>query len=183
MKSIKYLLIIVSLLISINLVIKRNKLYLEEDKIENTLARVITNTSVSNSYDYLLVIPQINLRKGIYSKDNIHNNISENVTIHSESDYPDSINSNLILMAHSGTGSKAFFKDIYKLNRDSLIEFYYNGVKYVYKIDSYYEVLKTGNVTFERDSSRKTITLITCSQSDKNKQLIYIGYLIDEIYY
>lgn len=183
MKSIKYLLVIVSIFICINLVIKRNNLYIEETKINNTLVKETTNNSNGDSYDYLLVIPQINLKKGIYSKDNIHNDINENVTIHSESDYPDSINSNLILMAHAGTGSKAFFKDIYKLNNDSLVEFYYKGVKYVYKIDSFYEVDKTGNITFKRDSNRKTITLITCSQSDKTKQLIYIGYLIDEIYY
>lgn len=183
MKSIKFLLIIISIFICIDLVISRNKLYLEDIKINNTLIKETSNVSVGNSYDYLLVIPKINLKKGIYSKDNIHNNISENVTIHNESDYPDKDNSNLILMAHAGTGSKAFFKDIYKLNNDSLIEFYYKSIKYVYKIDTYYMVDKTGNVTYERDSNRKSITLITCSERDKTKQLIYIGYLIDEIYY
>lgn len=132
-------------------------------------------------YDGILSIPQINLKKGIYKKDDIRNNIEDNVTIHKSSTYPDNASSNIILIAHSGTGKKAFFNNIDKLTKDSLIEFYYHGTKYVYKIDKNYQVLKNGTVLIDRNEKNKTITLITCVKNDKTKQLVYIGYLIDEI--
>ena len=131
----------------------------------------------------ILSIPQIKLKKGIYLKEDKRNNIEENIEIHKESDYPNVDNSNIILMAHSGTGANAFFKDLEKLNQDSLIELYYEKAKYVYKIDNYYDIDKIGIATIKRDINKKTITLITCSQKDKTKQLVYIGYLIDEIKY
>ena len=51
------------------------------------------------------------------------------------------------------------------------------------KINEYYDIEKNGTASIKRDINKKTITLITCSQKDKTKQLIYIGYLIDEIKY
>ena len=40
---------------------------------------------------------------------------------------------------------------------------------------------KTGKVKLEYDKNKKTITLITCV--DQDIQIVYIGYLIDEINY
>ena len=73
---------------------------------------------------------------------------------------------------------KALIKSI-----KEVIEFYYNHSKYIYKIDNYYMVDKTGKVNIIRDKNKDAITLITCSQTDKTKQLVYIGYLIDKIVY
>jgi len=142
---------------------------------------ITTNYKEDNPYNSILSIPMISLKKGLYDINDNKNNIEENIMIHKNSIMPDNNNSNLILVAHSGTGEKAFFKDIYKLNSDSLIEYYYNNTKYIYKIDNYYKVNKTGKVEIKRDINKKTITLITCDQSNKSKQLIYIGYIIDEI--
>lgn len=179
-----YLLLILGTVITgYKYVYRRKEIILEKNKIEYTLEKQVgyLKKDTDDLYDALLYIPQISLKKGIYKKDDVRNNIDENVTIHELSDYPNSGNSNLILMAHSGTGKKAFFSDINKLNEDSLIEFYYQGIKYVYKINKYYAVVKNGSINIDRDSTRKTITLITCDQEDKLKQLVYIGYLIDEI--
>lgn len=185
-RIIGYLFIIVGLMItSVKYIVRERELKIEKNKIESTILKQLGyhKKSSDDVYDAVLSIPQIKLRKGLYEKSDKRNNIDENVTIHEMSNYPNLEKSNLILMAHSGTGSKAFFNDLDKLNTDSLIEFYYQGTKYVYKIDNYYTVLKNGTVNILRDVDKKTITLITCSQKDKTKQLVYIGYLIDEINY
>ena len=90
---------------------------------------------------------------------------------------------NLILIAHSGSGEKAYFKNLNMLDNDSLIEYYYDHIKYTYKISNIYKVDKTGTVNIKRDREKKSITLITCCQNDKSKQLVFIGYIIDEIKY
>lgn len=180
------ILIIIGVIITVYpFIVERYIVTKETNKIENTLAKQYGYSKINNNdtYDAILSIPQINLKKGIYSKDDERNNIEKNITIHSLSDYPEYENSNLILMAHSGSGVKAYFKDINKLNEDSLIEYFYKNTKYVYKIDNYYTIEKNGSAKLKRNPNKKTITLITCSQTDKTKQLIYIGYLIDEIKY
>lgn len=157
------------------------KIEKEENKIFQTLAKETGyNYKNNDTYDGIIEIPQINLQKGFFQKNDKRNNINENITIHNMSTYPNEDNSNLILMAHSGNGEKAYFNDLTKLNTDSLIKIYYQNIKYTYKIDKYYEVTKTGDVSIKRNINKKTITLITCSQQDKTKQLVYIGYLIDE---
>ena len=179
-----FLLIIGTILMMSQYVLERKEEVTEKNKISYTLQEQTGYLKKEvDTYDMILSIPQINLKKGIYDKGNEKNNIEENVTIHEQSDYPDKENSNVILMAHSGTGKKAFFTDLVKLNEDSLIEFYYQKTKYVYKIDHYYSEKKIGTLMIQRDPTKKAITLITCSQKDKSKQLVYIGYLIDEIKY
>lgn len=181
-----YILIIIGVIITIYpFILERYIVTKETNKIENTLAKQYGYSKINNNdtYDAILSIPQISLKKGIYNKEDERNNIDKNIAIHSLSDYPDHENSNLILMAHSGSGVKAYFKDVHKLNNDSLIEYFYKNTKYVYKINNYYTIEKNGSAKIKRHPTKKTITLITCSQTDKTKQLIYIGYLIDEIKY
>ena len=185
-KLLGYVLIICGIsLFVFEAIVSEDEIIIENNKISYSLAKEVSYKYIDNHdlYDAILSIPQLNLKKGIYKKDDIKNNIENNVTIHADSDYPDIDNSNVILLAHSGSGKKAFFKDLYKLNFDSLIEFYYNHVKYVYKIDNYYNVLKNGEIKIFRDRNKKSITLITCNQVNKNEQLVYIGYLIDEVRY
>ena len=99
------------------------------------------------------------------------------------SNMPDIINSNLILASHNGNSNVSFFKDLEKLNTDSLIYIYYNGYKYIYKINNYYIVDKTGKVNIKRNKNKNTITLITCKNNTDTKQIVYIGYMINkEIY-
>lgn len=150
----------------------------EKNKIENTIKNY-TSYNTNDVYDMVLSIPKIALKKGIYKKDDKRNNIEENVTIHKESDYPDSLGSNVILMAHSGTSKISYFDELDKLDYDSLIEIYYNEIKYVYKIGKIYDVNK--DKVYIEDDNRKRVTLITCSKKDKTKQVVYVGYIIDEI--
>lgn len=181
-----YFVLIIGIILTIkNTILERKEITVENNKIVYTLEKEVGyhRKEIEDTYDGILSIPQINLKKGIYELNDKRNNIEENVTIHKASNYPNEDTSNLILMAHSGSGKKAFFNDIDKLNNDSLIEFYYQRVKYVYKISDYYQIDKNGYAQINRDKTKKTITLITCSKEDKTKQLVYIGYLIDEIKY
>ena len=184
-KIIGYVLIITGIFIfSYKMINKRIVIEKEKNKISYSLNKEINYRylDMDNLYDMVLVIPSINLKKGIYKKDNKKNDISINVAINKDSDYPDKDNSSVILMAHSGSGSNAYFNNLTKLNNDSLIELYYNHKKYIYKFDYSYCVLKTGKINI-REESKKTISLITCSRDDKKIQVVYVGYLIDEIEY
>lgn len=184
-RVVSYLLLIIGLFIFGNkLINKRDKTIIENNKIAYTIEKEVNyNYKDIDYYNMILVIPKINLKKGIYEKDDSRNDISKNIMIHNKSDYPDIENGNVILIAHSGSGYLAFFKDLDKLDNDSLIELYYKHTKYIYKLDNHYDIDKTGIASITRDNNKKTITLITCSNKDKNKQVIYIGYLIDEVKY
>ena len=153
----------------------------EDIKLDNTLGEMISYKYVdsSNKYHSILSIPKIKLKRGIYDIGDINNNIDSNILIDKNSVYPNNYPSNVILIAHSGIGRPAYFNRLKELDEDSIVEYYYEHTKYVYKIDHYYYVEKDGKVNLDYDRSKKTITLITCS--DDNKQLVYVGYLIDEV--
>lgn len=154
----------------------------EKNKINYTLSSIANyKYPTKDIYNAVIKIPKIGLKMGIYSINDSRNNINNTVMIDKNSIYPDNDKSNIILIAHSGIGPKAFFNKLELLDTNSLVEFYYQHNKYVYKIDHYYYVEKTGKVRLDYDSTKKTITLITCSSN--NRQVVYIGYLIDKINY
>ena len=180
------IIIILIMVISINitnLTIERKKAISIKNRIEYTLEKEIAYKERNDTYDAILVIPKINLKSGIYKTTDKRNNIEDNIMIHYSSIYPDKDNSNIIFIAHSGSGSKAFFKNLNKLDNDSLVEFYYHHTKYIYKLADNYTIEKNGTASIKRDKHKKTITLITCDSKDKTKQIVYIGYIIDEVKY
>ena len=83
---------------------------LEKEPVEEELGEV------TNDYIGYLTIPKINLKKGFLDMRSELNNVEQNVTVISGSSYPNKEKGNLILAAHSGTGWKAFFNDLYKLS-------------------------------------------------------------------
>ena len=177
-----FLIIIGILWTSYKYISKNEELIIEKNMIDNTLQNQVSYLKKDvDTYDMVLEIPKINLKKGVYSKYDIRNTIKKNVMIHEKSDYPNQENSNLILMAHSGNSDIAYFNDLVKLDTDSLIKVYYQNVKYTYKLNHYYDVDKFMPTKIIRDKTKNTITLVTCNQKDKTKQTIYIGYLIDKI--
>ena len=138
---------------------------------------------VKNDYDYVgvLEIPSIDFMKGFHEYGNINNHVDKNLEVIEPSDMPNVVNSNLIIAAHSGTGSKAFFKNLHKVKVDDLVNVYYEGVIYVYKVVDIYEVDKTGEVEINRNGNNTTLTLITCKPKDDTKQIVVICELIDEV--
>ena len=166
------------------MVTETNK-YITKTSINNTTVTDNIKTEDNSKYDYvaILEIPDINIKKGLLSIDNKYNDIAYNIAIMETSQMPDIKNSNLILASHNGNSPVSFFKDLEKINTNSIIYIYYNGYKYTYKINNYYIVNKTGKINISRDKTKNTITLITCKNNSDTEQIVYIGYMIDrEVY-
>ncbi|MGN1000630.1 MAG: sortase, partial [Bacilli bacterium] len=134
-----------------------------------------TTNSQKSSYIGTLEIPKINLKKGFVDPSSKYNDIEYNVTILEGSEFPDVENGNFILAAHSGTGSKAYFKNLYKLSNGDQVKVSYKGETYTYKIVKIYTQKKQGYLTIYRNSKKTTLTLITCTKDNKQLQTVYVA--------
>ena len=158
--------------------------FLEEQKIvqndTNEEIKQEETKEVEPEYDYIAVleIPAIDLRKGIVDVNSAYNDISYNVEIINPSDMPDIPNTNLILASHSGSSRVSFFKHLNRLNKGDLAIIYYKNVKYTYEVNSIENEYKNGTITIRRSNNKNTLTLTTCSPTDKTKQIVIICNLI-----
>ena len=132
---------------------------------------------VTNDYIGYLSIPKINLKKGFLDKRSSENDVEKNILVVEGSNYPDKDKGNLMLAGHSGTGWKAFFNDLYKLNKGDIAVVTYKGKTYTYKIVNIYTQLKVGKIAIYRNYDKTTLTLITCTKNDSTTQTIYIAEL------
>ena len=107
------------------------------------------------------------------------NNVSTGIYTLPVSNYPNVKNGNLVLAAHSGTASISYFKTLYLLKIGDIAKVKFNGNTYTYVIKNIYLVPKTGVVKITRNSSRTTLTLITCTKNDEAHQTVYILELRD----
>ena len=136
----------------------------------------------NNKYEYIAVleIPDVGIKNGLVNKYSKYNDVKYNIQILDNSSMPDIPKSNIILASHNGTSKVSYFNNLANIKDDSLIYLYYNGIKYIYKYHHSYEVLKNMEIDIKRDRSVNTITLITCKKNDLDKQVVYIGYLINK---
>ena len=132
---------------------------------------------VTNNYIGYLTIPKINLKKGFLDKRSPDNDVEKNILVVEGSSYPTKDKGNLILAGHSGTGWKAFFNDLYKLNKGDKAIVTYKGKTYTYKITNIYTQPKVGTIAIYRNYDKTTLTLITCTNNDSKTQTIYIAEL------
>lgn len=134
------------------------------------------------NYNYIgvLKIPKINIKRGFLNINDKGNNVNKNLQVIKGSDMPDVKNGNLIIAAHSGNSYISYFKNLHRLSNDDVAYVYFNNIKYTYKVAGKYDVDKTGKVVIHRDNKKNTLTLITCSQTDKTKQIVYILELESE---
>lgn len=149
---------------------------IDPDNEEPSVDEPSETSKPTTQYDYIgiLEIPKINLTRGFLSLNSRYNNINYNVTVINGSTFPDEENNNLILAAHSGVCSVCFFDRLYNLAINDTANIYYNNIEYQYKIVDIYQVEKTGTVAIHRDSSKNTLTLITCTRYSNTKQTVYI---------
>ena len=134
-------------------------------------------SDTSKNYEpYLAVlkIPKINLERGFYDKTSSLNNVDYNILFHSNSDYPDKLNGNVILASHSGTSSISYFKNLYKLESGDEAQINYKNTTYTYKVVNIYKEEKDGTIAIYRNKEKSTLTLITCTKNDNTKQTVYI---------
>lgn len=145
------------------------------DDVNDNKGSTSTTNSQKNSYIGTVEIPKINLKKGFVDPSSKYNDIEYNVTILEGSEFPDVENGNFILAAHSGTGVKAYFKDLYKLSNGDQVKVSYKGKTYTYKIVKIYTQKKQGYLTIYRNSKKTTLTLITCTKDNKKLQTVYVA--------
>ena len=133
---------------------------------------------VTNEYIGYLTIPKINLTKGFLDSRSEDNDVEKNIMVVEGSNYPDVEKGNLIIAGHSGTGWKAFFNDLYKLEEGDTAYIDYKGKRYIYNIKNIYTQPKTGKLAIYRNYNQQTLTLITCTNNDSTTQTIYIAELV-----
>ena len=131
-----------------------------------------------SQYTGIIEIPKIRLKRGFYNVGHRYNDINHNVTVLSDSTMPDVVNGNLILAAHSGDAYISYFAYLYKLVVGDFVYITYNGIIYKYQIVNIYNVPKTGSVTINRNMSKTTLTLITCTKNSATEQTVYIAELV-----
>ena len=155
------------------------KLDIDEEEIKEQPKQEEKKTS---NYNYIgvLEIPKINIKRGFLNIKDKGNNVNKNLQVIKGSDMPNVKNGNLIIAAHSGNSYISYFKNLYKLSDEDVAYVYFNNIKYTYKVAGKYDAEKNGKVTIHRDNKKNTLTLITCSQTDKTKQIVYILELESE---
>lgn len=150
----------------------------EENKIIENQTENTESKTIETEYYAYLEIPKINLKQGLVPMDSKENNVDMNIQTIYPSNYPDVVNGNLILAAHSGSSNIAYFKNLYKLKTDDKIYIIYNGEKYTYNIVNIYTSPKNGKVSIYRNADKNVVTLITCTKNDDTTQTVYISELI-----
>lgn len=151
---------------------------IEEDGIKRE-EPVTDEGPVTNEYIGYLNIPKINLTKGFLDKRSTENDVEKNILVVEGSAYPDVEKGNLILAGHSGTGWKAFFNDLYKLDKNDVAYVTYKNKIYTYKIVNIYKQPKIGTIAIYRNYDKTTLTLVTCTNFDSKTQTIYIAELVE----
>ncbi|MBQ3298258.1 MAG: sortase [Bacilli bacterium] len=150
----------------------------EEEDVKKPVEESKLPDVVTNDYIGYLIIPKINLTKGFLDVRSTENDVEKNILVVDGSNYPDTDRGNLILAGHSGTGWKAFFNELYRLQVSDTAYITYKGKKYVYKITNIYKQPKTGKLAIYRDYDKTTLTLITCTNNDSGTQTIYVAELV-----
>lgn len=159
--------------------IEEIKVDIDEEEIKEQPKQEEKKTS---NYNYIgvLEIPKINIKRGFLNIKDKGNNVNKNLQVIKGSDMPNVKNGNLIIAAHSGNSYISYFKNLHKLSNGDVAYVYFNNIKYTYKVAGKYDAEKNGKVKIHRDNKKNTLTLITCSQTDKTKQIVYILELESE---
>ena len=145
---------------------------------EQPIAR---NMNIEEKEEYLgiLKIPKINLVQGFYNIDSKNNNVNKSVTILKESVLPGNMGSIMYLIAHTGYGYLAYFKDLDKLELDDMVYVDINNNNYQYIVSDIYEVERNGKITVNHNINENYLVLSTCSDN-KTKQLVVISKLLKD---
>ena len=89
-------------------------------------------------------------------------------------------NGHLILAGHNGNSSVSYFDKLNKLEKNDVVNVFYNNIKYTYKIDNIYEIDKNGTANIKQNKKTTIIALITCKKYSDDKQIVFIGNLVDK---
>ena len=84
------------------------------------------------------------------AKESKYNNISYNVTVSEQANYPDEEKGNFILMAHSGDSYISYFAYLYRLQLGDIAKVTYNNQQYKYRLVKIEEQPQVGVVAIHR---------------------------------
>ena len=132
----------------------------EEEETKEVIKEEELPEEVTDEYIGYLTIPKINLTKGFLDKRSTENDVEKNILV------------------VEGSGWKAFFNDLYRLEVNDTVYVTYKNKKYIYKIVNIYKQPKIGKLAIYRNYDKTTLTLITCTNNDATTQTIYISELI-----
>lgn len=148
-----------------------------EENATNEVKQEESSDTYTDEYIGYLVIPKINLTKGFVDIRSKENDVEKNILVVEGSNYPNVEKGNFILAGHSGTGWKAFFNELYRMNTNDLVYVTYKNKKYTYKITNIYKQQKVGKIAIYRNYDKTTLTLVTCTNNDSTTQTVYISEL------
>ena len=151
---------------------------LPTDNNENNNSAPVEAPIDYSKYYGILEVPKIGLKRGFYNLSSRYNDIKYSVTMVNGSAMPDVTNSNLILMAHSGSAAISYFEYLYNLGLGDTAYITFNGQKYNYQLVNVYDVPKTGKVKIIRNYDKTVLTLITCTRNSDSLQTVYIFELV-----
>ena len=135
---------------------------------------ITTPTQDGDGYIGYLSVPDVNIKRGFTSFDSPYNQLKYNILLVTGSSMPDVKNGNLILAGHNGHSRYSFFNDLYKLEMGAHAYVTYNGKLYDYALKNRYDVPKVGTISIQRNPDVNTLTLITCHQTENDKQVVFI---------
>ena len=177
----KILIMLIIFLISCFYIDKENTDY-QKRVVQQNIASYINNTSTINTleikketqapleYNAILEIPKIKLKNGIYEKENINNNVNKNIELINPNKINNPQRETIIIAGHSGNSKISFFHNLDILTLNDSIYLYYNGIKFEYKVIQKYEEAKVGKLGV--DNEKELLYLTTCSEKNKEKQLV-----------
>lgn len=164
-----------SILIIIGIIICNYNYYKEYQNMDDNtiLLEDFFQEEISSNietYFGVLEIPKISLKRGFYDTETYLNNINKNIELINFSD------TNITLVAHSGSSYVSYFRNIYLLENNDLVYLYFNNDKYTYKVSNKEYVDRDGTISINNNYSTKTLILTTCGEDQT--QLIITALLV-----
>lgn len=120
--------------------------------------------------DYL-EIPVLDKKFAIYYDNEEANDLEKNVEILTVDVKPGEDKS-IVIAAHSGISTIAYFNGIEQLRKGDEIIIGYQNKEYVYVVDVVYNEKKDGDIRVIEKNERQYLYLTTCNQLDKSKQVV-----------
>ena len=146
-----------------------------KDYINNKENTVILSKSTIKK-GAILEIPKMNIVRMFYDSSNKDNDVSKNIAMLAPNSFTSLNQGAILLAAHSGKSNISFFHNLDILRIDDEINIYYDNYKYIYQVKEKYETTKIGKVVIL--DNPLYLYLTTCSEKDKNNQLIIKSELI-----
>jgi LPXTG-site transpeptidase (sortase) family protein len=114
----------------------------------------------------LISIDKINLEQNVFSYK--ESNVNKNIIYLKESNLE---NNFYILAAHSGNSKIAYFKNLYKLEKNDIVNLVINNKKLNFIVEDIYYVKKNGNIAVPKNL-KNVLYLTTCDRFNNKRQLV-----------